>query len=145
MHEPRSCVTSYAQSKSRSCMSHMLFWIHSKRGAVCCTTWYQVTTYPLALLKLMNKEGQSAKLPPKHAGTELLTFDIPLHILMKALITHVPLSETITREFLFKLGKYEDPFIETLCRCIILLNWSPSWANLATCLKLGNHMQGLTI
>ena len=145
MHEPGSCVTSYAQSKSRSYTSHMLFWIHSKRDTVCCTTWYQVTTYPLVLLKLMNEDDQSAKLPPKCAGTESLTFNIPLHILMKALITHAPSSETVTREFLFELRKYEDLLIETLCRCITLLVWSPSWANLATCLKPGNHMQGLTI
>ena len=145
MHEPGLCVTSYAQSKSGLCISHVLFWIHSKRDTMCCTTWYQVTTYPLVLLKLMNEEGWSTKLLPKCAGTESLTFNIPLHILMKALITHVPSSETITREFLFKLRKYEDLLVETLCRYVTLLVWSPSWANLATCLKLGNHTQGLTI
>ena len=79
----------------------------------------QVSAYPLALLKLMDKgsEGSTAQPPlgiARRIGAESSTFNIPAHILLKALITHALSPETMAKEFLVELGKCGNALVEKL-------------------------------
>ena len=69
----------------------------------------QVTSYPLALLKLMDEGEVSTDQPPlgisKRLGVESSAYNVPAHEILQALITHAPSPKTIAKEFLFELGK----------------------------------------
>jgi hypothetical protein len=78
----------------------------------------QVTSYPLALLKLMDESYESTGQPPlgiaRRVGVESSTFDLPAHKILQALITHAQSPETIAKELLIELGKCGNGFVETL-------------------------------
>ena len=63
----------------------------------------QVTSYSLALLKLMDERYESTRQPPlgiaRRVGAESSTFDMPAHKILLALITHAQSPETIAKEF----------------------------------------------
>ena len=94
-----------------------------------------VASYPLALLRLMEKDDRSTAQPPlgiaRRMGVESSMFNVPAHRLPKALITHAPSQETMAKEFLDELGKCGNTLVQTLgvlVRCfdfrseLILLN-----------------------
>jgi hypothetical protein len=78
----------------------------------------QITSYPLALLKLMDEGFQSTKHPPlgiaTRVGVESSTFDLPAHKILLALITYAQSPEIFANEILFELGKCGNPIVETL-------------------------------
>jgi len=62
----------------------------------------QVTSYPLALLKLVDESyeqnGQPLLGKAKRLGVNSSTFDVPVHKILAALITHAQSPETIAKE-----------------------------------------------
>ena len=75
----------------------------------------QVTSYSLALLKLMEEStGQPPLGIARRVGVESLTFDLPAHKILQALITHSQSPETIAKELLIELGKCGNGLVETL-------------------------------
>ncbi len=78
----------------------------------------QVTSHPLALLKLMDESYESTGQPPlgiaRHVGVESSTFNLPAHKILQALITHAQSPETIAKELLIELGKCGNGLVETL-------------------------------
>ena len=78
----------------------------------------QVTSYSLALLKLMDESYESTGKPPlgivRRVGVESSTFDLPAHKILQALIIHALSPETIAKEFLIELGTCGNRLVETL-------------------------------
>ena len=78
----------------------------------------QITSYSLALLKLMDESYESTGQPflgiAKRVGVESSTFNLPAHKVLLALITHAQSPESIAREMLFELGKCKNSIVETL-------------------------------
>ena len=78
----------------------------------------QVTSYSLALLKLMDERYESTRQPPlgiaRRVGAESSTFDMPAHKILIALITHAQSPETIAKELLIEIGKCGNGLVEAL-------------------------------
>jgi hypothetical protein len=78
----------------------------------------QITSYSLALLKLMDESYKSTGQPflgiAKRVGVESSTFNLPAHKVLLALITHAQSPDSIAREMLVELGNCGNSLVETL-------------------------------
>ena len=85
-------------------------------------------SYALALLTLVKNQEDVNDNPPlgitirrDHDGTNISSFNMPAHNLLRSLIEHSPSPETIARQFIAELARCEIPAVKSLGNALSIL------------------------
>ena len=125
MFRPSGGLSHSLWFKSHLVSSSIMLELHTLQvaGTHYFVVWMsQVTSYSLALLKLMEEIYESTRQLPlgiarcvgDQLGVESLTFDLLAHKILLALIIHTQSPENIAKELLIELGKCRKGLVETL-------------------------------